>query len=235
HLTLDKDDCRGPDFKLPQTLFTSPNLVSLSLVGEISLQKLSSTTVSFPSLKNMLISIGSVEVHSMNALLSGCPIIETLDLSFCPISLDKVCIPPSLKRLIVNNKSYHGACLELNVPDLEYLNISKITFREVFSTYNLHNVVEAHLDVFPPRCIFVTHFYTQLHNLLGAISGTKQLVLSPSTTKWLLGEPCDLLFQEFHYLVCLELNLPQFNYNSLINWLHKCPMLQVLIIQNVDK
>ncbi|MCI52359.1 F-box/RNI/FBD-like domain protein, partial [Trifolium medium] len=75
----------------------------------------------------MLISIDSVEVPSVNALLSGCPIIETLDLSFYSISLDKVCIPPSLKRLIVDIKNDHGACLELNVPDLEYLNISKIT------------------------------------------------------------------------------------------------------------
>ncbi|MCI13556.1 F-box family protein, partial [Trifolium medium] len=178
HLTLVKDR-PGPDFKLPQTLFTSPNLVSLSLVGGISLQKLSSTTVSFPLLKNMLISIGSVEVPSVNALLSGCPIIETLDLSFCSISLDKVCIPPSLKRLIVDTKNDRGAYLEINAPDLEYLNITKITFGEVFSMYNLHNVVEAHLDVFPHSLGSVT----SLHNLLGALSGTKYLVLSPSTSK----------------------------------------------------
>ncbi|CAJ2663832.1 unnamed protein product [Trifolium pratense] len=226
HLTLVKDR-QGPDFKLPQTLFTSPNLVSLSLVGGISLQKLSSTPVSFPLLKNMLISIGSAEVLSVNALLSGCPIIETLDLSFCSMSLDKVCIPPSLKRLIADTKNDRGAYLEINAPDLEYLNITKITFGEVFSMYN---VVEAHLDVFPHSLSSVT----SLHNLLGALSGTKYLVLSPSTSKWLLGEPRDLLFQEFRYLVRLVLNLPRFNYNSLISLLQKCPMLQVLIIHNVE-
>ncbi|MCI04925.1 F-box protein, partial [Trifolium medium] len=96
--------------------------------------------------------------------------------------------------------------------------------------YNLHNVVEANLDVFPHSLGSVT----PLHNLLGALSGTKHLVLSPSTTKWLLGEPHDLLFQEFRYLVHLELNLPRFNYNSLISLLQKCPMLQVLIIHHVE-
>ncbi|GAU24748.1 hypothetical protein TSUD_355770 [Trifolium subterraneum] len=228
HLTL-VNDRQGPDFKLPQTLFTSPSLVSLSLVGGISLQKLSSTTVSLPSLKKMLISIGFVDVPFVNALLSGCPIIETLELFFCSRRLDKVCIPPSLKRLIVDVNKIYGACLEINAPDLEHLKITNITFGEVFSMYNLHNVVDAHLDVFPfPSSLGSV---TPLHNLLGALSGTKHLVLSPTTTKWLLGEPNDLLFQEFHYLVRLELNLEQFNYNFLISLLQKCPMLQVLIIQ----
>jgi hypothetical protein len=50
--------------------------------------------------------------------------------------------------------------------------------------------------------------------------------------QWLLREPHDLLFQEFHYLVRLELSLPWFNSNSLLSLLQKCPMLQVLEIQN---
>ncbi|GAU24747.1 hypothetical protein TSUD_355750 [Trifolium subterraneum] len=227
-LTFAKD-YQGSDFKLPQTFFTSPNLVSLSLVGAISVQKLSSTTVCLPSLKKMIINIGFVEVSSVNALLSGCPIIETLNLCFCSISLDKVCVPSSLKKLKVALKNQRGAYLEINAPDLEYFQITKITFGEVFSMYNLHNVVEAHLDVFPHSLGSVT----PLHNLLGALSGTKHLVLNPSTTKWLLGEPHDLLFQEFRYLVRLELYLARFNYNSLISLLQKCPVLRFLRIHNI--
>ncbi|WJX86244.1 hypothetical protein P8452_68582 [Trifolium repens] len=202
----------------------------LSLVGAISAQKLSSTTICLPSLKKMLIKIGFVEVSSVNALLSGCPIIETLDLCFFPKSLDKVCVPSSLKRLKVAFKNHHAAYIEINAPFLEYLNITGITLGEVFSMYKLNNVVEAHLDISRNSSASVT----PLHNLLGALSGTKQLVLSPSTIKWLLGEPHDLLFQEFHYLVCLQLNLPRFNYNSLISLLQKCPMLQVLTIHSVE-
>ncbi|WJX91956.1 hypothetical protein P8452_73667 [Trifolium repens] len=223
-------DHQTSDFKLPQTLFTSPNLVSLSLVGAISIQKLSSTTVCLPSLKKMLINIGFVEVSYVNALLSCCPIIETLDLCFYPKSLDKVCVLSSLKRLKVAFKNHHAASIEINAPFLEYLNITGITLGEVFSMYKLNNVVEAHLDISRNSSGSVT----PLHNLLGALSGTKQLVLSPSTIKWLLGEPHDLLFQEFHYLVCLQLNLPRFNYNSLISLLQKCPMLQVLKIHSVE-
>lgn len=150
----------------------------LRLSGGINLYIQSSTVISLPSLKVLLIAIAYQEVSSVNALLRGCPVIETLDLSFSPLSLDKVCIPSSLKRLKIN-ASDTGAHLEINAPDLEYLNITQITFGEVFSMYNLHSVVEAHLDVFPESLGSVI----PLHNLLGALSGTKHLVLSRSTTQ----------------------------------------------------
>lgn len=228
------DDDGGPEFNLPPSLFTSTSLVSLKLSGEINLYIQSSTVISLPSLKVLLIAIAYQEVSSVNALLRGCPVIETLDLSFSPLSLDKVCIPSSLKRLKIN-ASDTGAHLEINAPDLEYLNITQITFGEVFSMYNLHSVVEAHLDVFPESLgVFPESLGSviPLHNLLGALSGTKHLVLSRSTTQWLLGEPRDLLFQEFQYLIRLELVIPGFNSNFLLSLLQKCPMLRVLIIQH---
>ncbi|GAU24751.1 hypothetical protein TSUD_355800 [Trifolium subterraneum] len=187
----------------------------------------SSMPVTLPSLKMLVIDIHYVEVSSINVLLCGCPNIEILDLSFSA-SLDKFCIPSSLKRLKIVIENDDGAYLEINAPDLEYLNVTQITFGEVFSIYNLHNVVEARVDVFPQ----VFGSIIPLHNLLGALSGTKHLVLSPSTIKWLLGEPRDLLFQEFRYLLHLELILPWFNSNSLLSLLQKCPMLRVLVIQN---
>jgi hypothetical protein len=120
-----------------------------------------------------------MEVSSVNALLSGCPIIEALNLSFHPISLDKVCAPPSLKWLMVNLNNGHAAYLEINAPDLEYLAVSRITFGKVFSMYNLHNVVTAYLDVFPQPSGSVI----PLHNLLNALPRIKRLTLSHSTTK----------------------------------------------------
>ncbi|RHN40797.1 putative FBD domain, leucine-rich repeat domain, L domain-containing protein [Medicago truncatula] len=221
-------DFDGSDFNLPKSLFTSANLISLSLCGEICVNIQHSTVISLPSLKMLLINIGHMEVPSINALLCGCPNIESLNLGFSPQSLDKVCIPPPLKRLKITVANVVGAYLEINAPNLEYLNITGITFGQVFTMYNLHNVVEAYLDVFPQSLGSVV----ALHNLLGALSGTKHLVLSHSTTQWLLGEPHNLLFQEFHYLIRLELILLWFNSNSLLSLLQKCPMLQVLIIQN---
>ncbi|CAJ2663830.1 unnamed protein product [Trifolium pratense] len=228
NLTLNEDD-QGSYFKLPQTLFTSHNLVSLSLAGGISVRVLSSTTVRLPSLKKMIINIGLVEVPSLNALLYGCPIIEVLDLHFRPVCFDKVCVPPSLKRLRIGTKTDVGASLEIDAPDLECLIVRKITFGNVFSMYNLHNVAAAYLDVFARS----TGSVISLHDLLNALSGIKHLMLSRSTTKLLLGEPPDLLFGEFRYLIHLDLKFPWFNSNSLLSLLHKCPLLQVLIIQNV--
>jgi len=49
--------------------------------------------------------------------------------------------------------------------------------------------------------------------------------------QWLLGEPRELLFQEFRYLLRLELMLPWVNSNSLLCLLQKCHVLQVLKIQ----
>lgn len=224
------------EFKLPQSLFTSTNLVSLSLSGEaIHVHIQSSTEVSLMSLKRLLIKTRIAEVSSVNALLRGCPIIETLDLCFSPNHLDTVCIPPSIKwlKIIIGNDV--GAYLEINAPDLRNLDITGITFGHIFSMYNLHNVVEACLDVFPQPLGSIT----PLHNLLGALSRTEKLELYESTTKWLLGEPHDLRFQEFQNLLCLEIVFPCFNPNSLLNsllsLLQKCPMLQNLTIYGYKK
>lgn len=93
--------------------------------------------------------------------------------------MDKVCVPPSLKRLTIIIDNEVGAYLEMKAPDLEYLYINGITSGEVFSMYNLHNVVEAHLNVFLQPFSSVI----PLNNLLGNLSGTKHLVLGRSTTK----------------------------------------------------
>jgi len=131
------------------------------------------------SLKRLLINIGDAEVSSVNALLRGCPVIKTLDLCFSPDCLDTVSIPPSLKWLKITIKNDVGAYLEINAPDLEYLDITGITFGHLFSMDSLHNVVEAYLDVFPRLLGSII----PLHNLLDALSRAKKLGLRHSTTK----------------------------------------------------
>jgi hypothetical protein len=139
----------------------------------------SSTPITLPSLKELVINIHDAELPSVNVLLSGCPNIESLDLYFSIQSMDKVCVPPSLKWLTIDIENEVGAYLEINAPNLEYLDITGITFDKVFHMYNLHNVVEAHLDVFPHSLGSVI----PLNNLLNALSGIKHLVLGRSTTK----------------------------------------------------
>lgn len=220
----------GPAFKLPLSLFTCPNLVSLSILGRIRVNLQSSTPISLPSLKILLIDTGFIDIPSINALLHGCPSIETLDLSFYDDKrMDKIYIPPTLKRLdFYADSDGGGPSLEINASCLEYLNITQCPFHDVLNTHNLHNVVEASLDLYPVSFGFIV----PLLKLLDALSRTKHLTLSGgSTSKWLLGEPRELLFQEFRYLLRLELMLPWVDSNSLLCLLQKCPVLQVLKIQ----
>ncbi|XP_027336293.1 F-box protein At4g09920-like [Abrus precatorius] len=222
-LTLYSTDGHG--FVVPPSLFTCTNLVSLSLCGGIHLQNRNpNSVIRLPSLKTLQLDIDSVDC--IDTLLSGCPVLETLHLSFAPQCLTKICVPRSLKRLKYAVENNVEIFLELHAPALEFLSIVQRTRSFPCSIGNLDNVVEAYLDV------YVTDESAEpLFKLLKALSGLKYLVMRNSTMKWLLRGP-NLDLPDFRYLLHLELVLPCFNSGFLMNLLNKCHMLQVLIIQN---
>lgn len=227
-LRLYCDDADEPDFTLPSSLFTCPNLVSLSIRDKIHLHL--SKAICLPSLKTLLINIHSPQVASVNALLCGCPKIENLNLSLYDAAVeDIIFIPSTLKKLnfYADSNFGGGPSLEINAPHLEYLPITQSPFRDVSHKYNLHDVLEATLDLYP----MFFGLNTALLNLLDALSRTKHLVLSATTTKWLFGKSDDQLFQKFRCLLRLELMLPSVNTNALLYLLQNCPKLQVLKIQ----
>jgi len=153
----------------------------LSILGRIRVNLQSSTPISLPSLKILHIDIGFIDIPSINALLCGCPNIETLDLCYYDDErMDKIYIPPTLKRLdFYADSNGGGPSLEINASRLEYLNITQCPFHDVLNTHNLHNVVDASLDLYPTAFGFIV----PLLKLLDALSGTKHLSLSGSTTK----------------------------------------------------
>ncbi|KAK2408236.1 hypothetical protein QL285_043761 [Trifolium repens] len=156
-------------------------------------------------------------------LLSGCPNLENLELSFYPKSLGKIQVPSSLKRLKVIVQSEVGIWLEIDEPGLKYLSLTKVILGDVVG--NLHNVEEAYLDVFStPESKSVEPLY----NLLRALSGIRRLDLPDSTTKCLFAAPVSD-FPEFRYLLHLKLRLLSFNATFLFDMLQKCPMLQTLV------
>jgi hypothetical protein len=111
-------------------------------------------------------------------LLSGCPVLENLELSFYPESLAKLQVPSSLKRLKVKVQNDVGVWLEIDTPGLKYLSLTKVILGDVVG--NLHNVEEAYLDVFStPESKSVEPLY----NLLQALSRIRRLELPDSTTK----------------------------------------------------
>jgi hypothetical protein len=72
-----------------------------------------------------------LDLNFVNILLSGCPVLENLELTFDPESLATLRVPSSLRRLKINVENKVGACLEIDAPDLKYLSLTNITFRDV--------------------------------------------------------------------------------------------------------
>jgi hypothetical protein len=85
--------------------------------------------IRLPSLKKLYLDIGYVEVTSVNALLSGCPILETLDLWFESENYGILRVPASLKKLKITlgNRNDIGSSFEIDAPGLKYLKISEFT------------------------------------------------------------------------------------------------------------
>lgn len=127
--------------------------------------------VCLPSLKTLQLEIGNVDVNSVDILLSACPILETLELSFSTESLAKLRVPSSLKSFKFTIENDTEVCLEIDTPGLKYLSLTNITFGNATSIGNLHNVEEAYLDASSE-----SESVDPLLTLLQALSGIKRLV-----------------------------------------------------------
>lgn len=118
---------------------------------------------------------------SINVLLSGCPILETLENHFWVKDYDKICLPPTLKTLkIIVDIDDGVASFMLNELVFYYINSTKTTLNDVG---NLQYVAKASLDIFRSLDYSDDLDFTSLLNLLTALSGIKHLALSRSTTK----------------------------------------------------
>ncbi|XP_057733734.1 F-box/FBD/LRR-repeat protein At1g16930-like [Arachis stenosperma] len=202
--------------KLPEAIFTCPLLKSLVLKRKISLNYGPEfPNVYLPSLKNLKLKLFIPYVHP-NKLLSGCPVLENLTLILANDTPDArnvyvptIQMPRTLKSLtfeddtIVLDEIYHRV---IDTPSLEYLNI-KITIPKnselLVSFSSFPNTVEAHLDIDHAR---VEH---------GA---------------WCLFSAPAFKFPEFHRLVNLEVDVPCFNTNFMLNFLHNCHVLEGLVV-----
>jgi hypothetical protein len=150
-----------------------------SLYGEIFVELGQSSAVCLPSLKRLQLDIGNVDVNAINILLSACPVLETLKLSFSTESLAKLRVPSSLKSFEFTVENEIEVCLEIDTPGLKYLSLTDITIGDATSVGNLHNVEEAYLDVVSSSG---SESVDPLLTLLQALSGVKCLVFSCNTT-----------------------------------------------------
>ena len=161
---------------LPCGVFTCTSLVSLVLITDTSLEDLPS--VHLPSLKNLELDIPYVDI---NKFLSGCPVLETLNVFFYWVNDPAIIhMPRSLKSLTFE----YGYCvlehLHIDTPSLEYLHVRLHGrhLRILFSDFP--NMVEAHLDICP---VDDDENVGWVPELLRALCRTKLLVLNFSTTE----------------------------------------------------
>ncbi|MED6144435.1 hypothetical protein PIB30_015648 [Stylosanthes scabra] len=216
------------NYGVPCGIFTCPSLVSLCLKGNISIEDEDLQSVHLPSLKYLELDVKYV---NPNMILACCPVLETLKLT-----LDRVEFPThmpisKLKRLTYQDDDYHGEGiehLEIDTPFLEYLHVSLWCRYLQFSVTDFPNMVEAHLDIRP--CKEDEHL-GWIPEFLKAVCKTKLLRLESSTTECLLRAP-PIDFPEFGCLIHLQLRFRSFKSRFLLDLLHCCRKLQVLIIQN---
>ncbi|XP_020988037.1 putative FBD-associated F-box protein At5g56440 isoform X1 [Arachis duranensis] len=222
--------------KLPESIFTCVSLKSLVLKRYSHLNYYPEfPNVYLPSLKNLELDIVSVDPSK---LLSGCPVLEVLKLILqnttqegFHVYVPTIQMPRTLKSLTFED--YTSLMEEINVreiytPFLEYLHMRTVASANSelqVSVINFPNMVEAHLDL---RHESVEHG-AWVPKLFKALRETKLLALKYETTQCLFSAPA-FEFPEFHRLLNLELDVPCFNTNFLLNFLHNCHVLEALVI-----
>ncbi|CAL5196961.1 unnamed protein product [Lathyrus oleraceus] len=215
-LSLNIRDYTGEiNLLLPRSLLNCTNLVSLSLVGQIKMN-VGHFGVYFPSLK--WLKLQAEIVDSEIVLLSGCPVLETLQHNFfVPVTWAEDPLPPS-QRLKFTDGSFSWTFLEVDSFGKQTLGIIG----------NLQSMVDACIDFFPSQ------ISESVDPILKRIQGSYNeldIQLRHLTSKCSLRSQI-LNYPEFRNLVHLKFILPCFNTNLLVNVLDKCPMIEVLIIQS---
>jgi hypothetical protein len=123
---------------------------------------------------------GTNIVDSLAVFLSGCPILEILDIYFDPGFLTQVSVPSSSKRLKSTNRNFSWTFLEIESdwPDVKFDGSVPKTKLGIIG--NLQTVEEAYLDVFSLR---ESELVDPILNLLRDQDHDIHLLLRHSTTK----------------------------------------------------
>ncbi|KAI8012320.1 F-box/FBD/LRR-repeat protein [Camellia lanceoleosa] len=167
--------------ELPRSLFTSVNLVVLKLAGDVFFRF--PMPVFWPSLKVLhLHSLTFLDDDSFQNILSGCPVLEELDIERTNRgdNIKTLCICSStLKKLCMYNSS-SGTSLQHSVvikaPVLEIFQLNDFV-SSVFDVDELPSLVKANFSFY-----FENHrnkdYYNGVVGLLGKISNVQHLELS---------------------------------------------------------
>ncbi|KAI4295906.1 hypothetical protein L6164_035902 [Bauhinia variegata] len=200
------------------------SIVVLKLTGPVNLDNLYLPKLKTLSMQSDLTIEGDMG-SNLNCLLSNCTVLEHLCLLITCGSLIKISVP-SLKRLDVWYWERKAAIqFQLNTPSLEHLRIKTDRHSPRFSGGNLQNLVSADIYISNGNDEDNETRSHRVAKLLRDIYKVKILL-------FLSERPVDVTNQdlpEFQNLVRLSFKLVP-SWHWLVNWLQKCPKLQVLII-----
>lgn len=218
--------------KLPDNLFTSESLVSLTLSLD-SAPHIPTLSNCFPSLKFLSISLNSPSSDLAKKLFNGCPVLENLSLNCSSgeeVDMTNISAP-RLKTLRINFFTDAGQDAEyelvLDAPLLEHICVEDKNLACNMKD-PLPRLEEAILDVGYDYGSF------QLRNalkLLGAVANTKYLSLSFQTTMALHHGQHDGDIPCFPNLTTLKLEIYEFMAAKMLpRFLKGSPNLEVLIL-----
>ncbi|KAM7528253.1 hypothetical protein LguiB_031663 [Lonicera macranthoides] len=224
--------------KLPLDLFTCESLVVLKLQPYLRLDVPSS--IFFPSLKTLHISLGLPNNDLTERLFSSCPVLENLSIdgrinNFNPLLFN--ISSPVLKSLEIDLFTYvfefFASKIVVNAPALQYLTIrDNVLCRYVLS--NLSSLVEVNVSV--GDCCMEEQGGTIQHAnrarlLVKEISSVKALSLGTNTMA-VLSYADDFDWPTFPNLIRLELSIFELSgWKRMPNLLARVPNLAVLILR----
>lgn len=222
------------DVKLPQHLFTSTDLVVLKLSGNLRCR--SPFMVSLPCLKVLrLIFLEFLDDGSLRNLISGCPVLEELEIYMSPRdNMNTLCICSStLKKLFVYNE-FNGTSAQCGVvikaPSLETLKLRDNVSR-VFEVDELPSLVKAnfHVWVHGDEYEGSDHYCNGVVKMLAKASNVQHLRLANTTLKVVIHASAynQLLF---HSLTHLHMAIHDIPWSVVPDLLGHIPSLKVLVL-----
>ncbi|KAI8010561.1 F-box/FBD/LRR-repeat protein [Camellia lanceoleosa] len=205
--------------ELPQSLFTSINLVVLKLAGDVIFGF--PMPVFLPSLKVLhLHLLMFLDDDSFQNILSGCPVLEELDIeeTYLGDNIKTLCICSStLKKLRINN-CFSFTSLQCSV-------MIKAPVLEIFQLTDMYSVYDA--DELP-SLVKANFNYNGVVGILGKISNVQHLELSNGIPKVVI-EAFDYNTPLFPNLTHLRLQIYDIHWSIVLDLLGHMPNLKVLV------
>ncbi|ESQ43346.1 hypothetical protein EUTSA_v10015301mg, partial [Eutrema salsugineum] len=241
HLHVADIDWEDDEMQIPPTIYTCKSLVSLNIYG-ITLPTLK--FVSLPCLKAIVLdTVKFASDSALETLISGCPVLERLDMERSLGDYTVVLRVRSQSLLsftIIADSEYlvEDLVVVIDAPRLKYLRLCDDRTAS-FILNNMSSLVKVDIDAvfnlflekkFDPNDIHKRHM---IRNFLAEISGIKDMIIVSRTLEVIYEysrcEPLPL----FRNLSFLRVEFGGYRWGMLPIFLERCPNLKSLVVGSI--